>query len=96
MLFQSFFFLWVFLPIMVIGWYFFSAFRSGSFADIFMIGMSIWFYAMYGMKVLILLLVLTGAGYLFHRFLWMARSAVQKNLILAVSVVLFLGVLLFS
>ena len=95
MLFQSFFFLWIFLPVMVIGWYFFSAFRSGSFADIFMIGMSIWFYALYGWSVLVLLLALTGAGYLFHRLLWMAKSAAQKNLILAVAVAAFLGVLLF-
>ena len=69
MLFHSFFFLLIYLPLTVIGWYFFGAFKNRAVAEWFLIGMSLWFYALFGTEVLLLLLGCTAAGYLVHRLL---------------------------
>ena len=93
MLFHSFFFLLIYLPLTVIGWHFFGAFKNRAVAEWFLIGMSLWFYALFGKEVLILLLACSAAGYIFHRLLWRVRTATAKHVVFGAAVVLYLAVL---
>ncbi|MCR5676364.1 MAG: MBOAT family protein [Lachnospiraceae bacterium] len=93
MLFHSFFFLFVFLPLTIIGWHFLSAFKNRAVSEWFLIVMSLWFYALFGKEVLALLLICTALGFLFHRLLWLARSAMQMRILLAASTVIYLLIL---
>ena len=93
MLFHSFFFLFVFLPLTVIGWHFFSAFRNRAVSEVFLIGMSLWFYSLFGWRDFLLLLVCTFAGYLFHRLLWRARTVLATRITLGIGIACLLAIL---
>ncbi len=95
MLFHSFFFLLIFLPVTVLGWHFFSAFRNRDVSEWFLIGMSLWFYALFGWRDLLLLILCTALGYLFHRILWSVRSGVGAHVTLGIAVAVYLAILFF-
>ena len=50
MLFNSVFFLTVFLPIVLCGWYLLQKLKNPVFAKLFLTGMSFWFYAYYNVS----------------------------------------------
>ncbi|MBR4529889.1 MAG: MBOAT family protein [Lachnospiraceae bacterium] len=95
MLFQSFSFVLIFLPLVVLGWHFFSAFRYRGVSEWFMILAGICFYSFFGVRDLVLILACTAVGYLLHRAFWRARSGLQTKLFLAGGILLYLAVLLF-
>ena len=47
MLFNSYIFLFLFLPLALAGWYLLNRFRQYKLAQGYLIGMSLWFYAYY-------------------------------------------------
>ena len=95
MLFYSFLFVLIFLPVTVIGWHFLGAFRNRAVSEWFMILASIVFYSLFGVRDLLVLVGCTAAGYIFHRLIWNARSARATRVILILSVLFFVGVLSF-
>ncbi len=95
MLFYSFFFVLIFLPVTVVGWHFLGAFRNRAVSEWFMILASVVFYSLFGVRDLLVLAACTLAGYIFHVLIWNARSSRATKVILALSVVFFLGVLFF-
>ena len=52
MLFQSYFFIFVFLPLSLGGWYLLNRLKRFSLAQGYLIGMSLWFYAWYNVSFL--------------------------------------------
>ena len=95
MLFYSFFFVLIFLPVTVVGWHFLGAFRNRAVSEWFMILASVVFYSLFGVRDLLVLAACTLAGYIFHILIWNARTSRGTRVILALSVVFFLGVLFF-
>lgn len=62
MIFNSFFFILVFLPLAVTGWFVLNR-KNRSLADWFLIGMSLWFYGCFSPWYLVILAVSAGLNY---------------------------------
>ena len=56
MLFHSYFFLFVFLPLALAGWYLFNQLKLRKAAQGYLIGMSLWFYAYFNVDFLCVML----------------------------------------
>ena len=61
--FNSFTFILVFLPILLLGWYALNRFEKHTVADIFLILMSLYFYYSFGAMFLVILLVSIAVNY---------------------------------
>ena len=55
MLFNSFSFILLFLPITLIGWFLLNKLENKSFADIFIIAMSLFFYSRFGVNIMLIM-----------------------------------------
>ncbi len=66
MLFNSYIFLFLFLPVTLVFYYLLSRYKKYTQAKIFLIGMSGWFYAYFNVSYLILLCVSVAVNYFFH------------------------------
>ena len=55
MLFNSFSFILLFLPITLIGWFLLNKLENKSFADIFIIAMSLFFYSIFGVNIMLIM-----------------------------------------
>ena len=72
MVFNSFLFIMVFLPVLMIGWYGLNHFHRYRLADLFLIGMSLWFYGSFSIWNLPVLGLSIGVNYLLS-------AVMQKN-----------------
>ena len=64
MLFNSYIFIFVFLPLTLLGWYGLNKFGAYKAAGLFLTGMSLWFYGFFNVSYLALILVSILANYL--------------------------------
>ena len=64
MLFNSYIFIFIFLPVVLIGWYGLNHYRKYSLANLFLVGMSLWFYAYFNVYYLAIILSSIGLNYL--------------------------------
>lgn len=94
MLFNSYVFLLLFLPLILIGYFGWNHFGKYQTAKAFLIGMSFWFYGFFRPSYLIILITSILVNYGFHLFF---RHSVQKRserkLVLFIAVALNLGTL---
>ena len=79
MVFDSFFFIFIFLPILLVGWFGLNR-VSGRAAELFLIGMSLWFYGCFGAACLAVLLVSIAINYLFGRFVTRRRGCLAAGI----------------
>lgn len=63
MLFNSYIFIFIFLPVVLVGWYGLNHHRKYSLANIFLAGMSLWFYAYFNVYYLAVILSSIGLNY---------------------------------
>lgn len=63
MLFHSFFFILIFLPLSLLGWFGLNHFHKDRLAKVFLIGMSLWFYGAFGTEFLPVLLTSVFVNY---------------------------------
>ena len=64
MLFNSYIFIFIFLPLVLIGWYGFNHYKKHQLADLFLAGMSLWFYGYFNVYYLAIILVSIALNYL--------------------------------
>ena len=55
MLFNSYLFIFIFLPIVLIVWFSLNKIRQYKIAEVFLIGMSLWFYAYFNFSYLFII-----------------------------------------
>ena len=71
MLFNSYLFIFIFLPMVLIGWFFLNNLKQYRTAEIFMVGMSLWFYAYFNYSYIWIILGSClfnyGCSYLIHK-----------------------------
>lgn len=82
MLFNSVIFIMVFLPAVLLGWYFFQRLEWAGWARIFLVGMSLWFYGYYNIYYLWILIVSVMFNYICARLLHKSRSMGLRRLLL--------------
>ena len=63
MLFNSYIFIFIFLPIVLLGWYGLNFYMKYRLANLFLAGMSLWFYAYFNVYYLAIILVSIGLNY---------------------------------
>ena len=64
MLFNSYIFIFIFLPLVLLGWYLLNSYNKYSLANIFLAGMSLWFYGYFNVYYLAIILSSIGLNYL--------------------------------
>lgn len=64
MLFNSYIFIFIFLPLTLLGWYGLNRLGRYSLANVFLAGMSLWFYAYFNVYYLAIILCSIGLNYL--------------------------------
>ena len=64
MLFNSYIFIFIFLPLTLLGWYGLNLHKKYSLANIFLAGMSLWFYGYFNVYYLAIILSSIGLNYL--------------------------------
>lgn len=86
MLFNSQIFIFIFLPLMLIGWYIINHFKLYNVALVFLIGMSLWFYGYFTPSYLLILIssiaVNYFASFLMERFKKIAKPVFIVGLLL--------------
>ena len=94
MLFNSFFFILIFFPLMLAGWYLLNHFHYYKAAQLYLTAMSFWFYGLFSWKFLFILtgsiLVSYFLSFLLNKF---PHSALFGKSILLISIMFHLGVL---
>lgn len=69
MLFNSYIFIFLFLPLALLGWYGFNRIKCYQSAQMFLIGMSLWFYAYFNVSYLPIILFSCAVNYLLSALL---------------------------
>ena len=69
MLFNSYIFILLFLPIAIMGYFLLNHFHKYQLAKVFLLGMSLWFYSYFNVKYLPVILLSIGLNYLAGIFL---------------------------
>lgn len=84
MLFNSYFFIFSFLPIALAGYYFLNYIRKYRAANIFLIGMSLWFYGYFNTSYLLIICSSIAVNFLFARAMeyFSARRTAKKFLLI--------------
>ncbi len=95
MLFNSVFFIIMFLPIALLGWYGFSQIKNPLPAKLFLIGMSLWFYGYYNPWYLFILVGSTVINYAFSKMFNFFSTGSRRKIILAAGVAFNIGVLFY-
>ena len=103
MLFNSYIFVLLFLPLSTAGWFALNKFRQYRLASAFMLCMSLWFYAYFNIKYLPIIVVSILVNYVFYRaFKWRDSEKAPdgltgwpRKLILLLSIVFNLGILFY-
>lgn len=93
MLFNSYIFIFLFLPIALVGWYLLNKWGKYTIAQVFLIAMSLWFYAYFDVSYLAVILASCAVNYLFSYVLTKKDSAGFKKGMLAAGCAINLGIL---
>ena len=64
MLFNSYIFIFIFLPLVLLGWYGLNYYKKYMLANLFLAGMSLWFYGYFNVYYLAIILSSIGLNYL--------------------------------
>lgn len=98
MLFNSYIFIFIFLPIALFGWYVLNYFKKYKTANIFLAGMSLWFYGYFNVYYLAIILSSIGLNYLLSYLLTKVPPAQIKlwhRIGMAVGIIINLGILFY-
>lgn len=95
MLFNSYIFILVFLPVCLCGYFGLNHFRKYTLAQLFLLGMSLWFYAYFEITYLWVILSSILLNYGMIRIMDKVAAPWQRKAIMIVTVVLNFGVLFY-
>ncbi len=77
MLFNSYIFVLLFLPLCLVGWFSLNRLPSQKPALLFLLGMSLWFYGYFNPRYILIILCSIGGNYLLCRL--MRKAAASEN-----------------
>ena len=95
MLFNSYIFILLFLPLTLIGYYILNHFSKYRLASIYLLLMSLWFYAYFNIKYLPIILTSIILNYLFYIFFNHNNVKWLRKVVLVVAVLLNVSLLLY-
>ena len=95
MLFNSYIFVLLFLPLCLVGYFGLNHARRYTMAQLFLLGMSLWFYAYFNTSYLAIILTSIVANYLFTLVMYRTASSVLRRLEVCLAVAVNLGILFY-
>lgn len=95
MLFNSYIFVFIFFPICLLGYYGLLHWKQQKLAQLFLTGMSLWFYGYFQMNYLLIMLVSILVNYLFHKILSGSLHKSAAKITVAAAVTANLGILFY-
>lgn len=79
MLFNSYIFIFLFLPLALLGYYILNHFNLERPSNLFLIGMSLWFYGYFNTSYLFIICISIVANYLVSKIMeWIQRQQIKK------------------
>lgn len=95
MLFNSYIFIFIFLPLSLAGWYLLNHFKAYGHANLFLSGMSLWFYGYFNPYYLAVIVISIMGNYLLSYLIKFSRSRLTARLGLVTGILLNLGFLFY-
>ena len=95
MLFNSYIFILVFLPLCLVGYFGLNHLQRYNLAQAFLLGMSLWFYGYFNPGYLVIILVSIVMNYGFTRWMGKTENALLRKLELLAALLLNIGVLFY-
>ena len=95
MLFNSYIFILIFLPLTLLGWYFLNSRKRYGVAKYFLAGMSLWFYAYFNVSYLLIILASIFGNYLLSYLMKFATSKRSAGIGLITGLAFNLGLLFY-
>lgn len=95
MLFNSYIFVLLFLPMTVTGWFLLNQIKQYNIANYFLLGMSLWFYGWFNPKYLPIILISILGNFILSRVLLVQGKRIARKVFLGLGVVLNLGCLFY-
>lgn len=95
MLFNSYIFIFIFLPLTLVGWYTLNRFKAYETAKFFLAGMSLWFYGYFNVYYLAVIVASILANYLLSFLLEFSHTAFTRRLGLFAGLAVNLGLLFY-
>ncbi len=99
MLFNSYIFIFIFLPLTLAGWYFLNNLNRDRLALAFLTGMSLWFYAYFNINYLALIVISILGNYAISAYLHhcekMDNLRIPRKITIILGVILNLGILFY-
>ena len=95
MLFNSLFFILIFLPLALLGWYGLQQFKHPLPAKLFLVGMSLWFYGYYNPWYLLILVGSTIANFIISKLFQICKASRGRKAVLITGIVFNIGILFY-
>lgn len=95
MLFNSYLFIFIFLPLTLLGWYFLNYRKAWQGAKLFLAGMSLWFYGYFNLYYLAIIVVSILGNYLLSYLMRYSKTKVSSRIGLAAGLLFNLGILFY-
>ena len=95
MLFNSYLFIFIFLPAVLIGWYGLNKLEKYEPAKLFLAGMSLWFYGYFNTYYLLVIVASISVNYLLSWLMKFSRTKRINRMGLAAGIVINLGILFY-
>lgn len=95
MLFNSYIFVLVFLPLCMIGYFGCSHFGKGTYGQVFLLGMSLWFYGYFHVEYLFIIVFSILCNYGFYVLLGRSSGSGRRKWLLAGALMLDVGILFY-
>lgn len=95
MLFNSYIFILVFLPLVLTGYFSFNHFKLYRLSSVFLLMMSLWFYSYFNVKYLPIILSSIVVNYLFYKLFERNLPSLITKIVLLMALVFNIGVLLY-
>ena len=95
MLFNSYIFIFLFLPLALLGWYGLNKIKAYEGAKLFIAGMSLWFYGYFNLYYLTIIVVSILGNYLLSFLMKFSKTRLTRRIGLIVGLGLNLGLLFY-
>lgn len=95
MLFNSYIFIFLFLPLTLLGWYLLNYFKAYEIAKLFLAGMSLWFYGYFNTYYLLIIIVSILGNYILSFLMKFSHTKFTDRLGLFSGILLNLGLLFY-
>lgn len=95
MLFNSYLFIFIFLPAVLLGWFLLNKIKKYELAKVFLAGMSLWFYGYFNTYYLLVIIFSIFVNYIISYLLTFSRTKLTNRIGLWTGILMNLGILFY-